>query len=88
MNSEKFQIELTDGSTKEAIFVTKIKSLDNNTEYFYYAIDDEDGSSSIYSSKIVNEGGKDILKNLDSEEERQYAYKLFSETYKELREQK
>ena len=31
---------------------------------------------------------KDIIKNLDNEEERQYAYKLFSETYKTLREQK
>ena len=28
------------------------------------------------------------MKNLDNEDERQFAYKLFSETYKELRSKK
>ena len=91
MKGEKFEIELVDGSKKEATLVTRIKSEEKNIEYIYYAIDDdndEDGNASIYASKILNENGKDVIKNLDNEDERQYAYKLFSETYKTLREQK
>ncbi len=88
MEREKFQIELSDGTKKEATFVTRIKSEEKNIEYFYYSIDDIDGNSSIYAEKVVKENDKDVLKNLDNEEERQYAYKLFSETYKELRDQK
>ena len=44
--------------------------------------------ASIYASKLVIENDKEVMKNLDNEDERQYAYKLFSETYKKLREEK
>lgn len=91
MKGEKFEIELIDGTKKEASLVTIIKSKDNNIEYIYYSIDEDelqDGNVSIYASKIVNENGEDVVKNLDNEDERQYAYKLFSETYKKLKEQK
>lgn len=91
MKGEKFEVELVDGTKKEATLVTRIKSEEKNIEYIYYAIDDDndaDGNASIYASKIIKENDKDIIKNLDNEEERQYAYKLFSETYKTLREQK
>lgn len=91
MKGEKFEIELIDGTKKEATLVTRIKSEEKNIEYVYYAIDDddaEDGNASIYASKILRENDKDVIKNLDNEDERQYAYKLFSETYKKLREEK
>lgn len=91
MKGEKFEIELIDGSKKQATLVTRIKSEEKNIEYIYYAIDDDnddDGNASIYASKILKDNDKDIIKNLDNEDERQYAYKLFSETYKKLREQK
>ena len=91
MKGEKFEIELIDGTKKQATLVTRIKSEEKNNEYIYYAIDDDDnenGTASIYASKIVIEDNKEVVKNLDNEDERQYAYKLFSETYKKLREQK
>lgn len=91
MKGEKFEIELADGTKKEASFVTRIKSEEKNIEYIYYAIDDDDdanGNVTIYASKIVMENDKEVIRNLDGEEERQYAYKLFAETYKKLREQK
>ncbi|MBQ9023795.1 MAG: DUF1292 domain-containing protein [Bacilli bacterium] len=91
MKGEKFEIELIDGSKKEATLVTRIKSEEKGFEYIYYAIDDdneENGNASIYASKIIKENDKEVIKNLDNEDERQYAYKLFSETYKKLREQK
>ena len=91
MKGEKFEIELADGTKKEASFVTRIKSEEKNIEYIYYAIDDDDdanGNVTIYASKIVMENDKEVIRNLDGEDERQYAYKLFAETYKKLREQK
>lgn len=91
MKGEKFEIELIDGTKKQATLVTRIKSEEKNIEYIYYAIDDdeeENGNASIYASKILKENDKDVIKNLDNEDERQYAYKLFSETYKKLREEK
>ena len=91
MKGEKFEIELIDGTKKEATLVTRIKSEEKGIEYVYYAIDDdndENGNASIYASKLVKENDKDVIRNLDNEDERQYAYKLFSETYKKLREEK
>ena len=91
MKGEKFEIELIDGTKKEATLDTRIKSDDKGYEYIYYAIDDDDdenGNASIYASKIIKENDKDVIKNLDNEDERQFAYKIFSETYKKLREQK
>lgn len=91
MKGETFEIELVDGTKKQATLITIIKSEEKNTEYVYYSVDDdndEDGNASIFSSKIINEDGKEVIVNLDNEEERQYAYQLFSETYKKLREQK
>ncbi len=91
MKGEKFEIELVDGTRKEATLVTRIKSLEKNIEYIYYAVDDdqeENGNSSIYASKIGVDNNQEIIKNLDDEEERQYAYKLFAETYKKLKSQK
>lgn len=91
MKGEKFDVEFVDGSKKEASLVTIIKSEEKGIEYIYYSIDEdenEDGNVSIYASKIINENGEDVIKNLDNEDERQYAYKLFSETYKKLKEQK
>lgn len=91
MKGEKFEIELIDGTKKQATLVTIIKSEEKGIEYIYYAIDDDDnenGNASIYASKLIIENDKEIMKNLDDEDERQYAYKLFSETYKKLREEK
>lgn len=91
MKGEKFSIDLVDGTTKEATLVTRIKSEEKGIEYIYYAIEEDDlesGNASIYASKIVVEDGKEVMKNLDNEDERQFAYKLFSETYKELRSKK
>ena len=91
MKEEKFEIELIDGTKKQATLIAVIKSEEKNIEYVYYSIDDddeEDGNASIFASKIVETDGKEFIKNLDDEDERQYAYNLFSETYKKLREQK
>lgn len=87
---DKFEIELTDGTKKEATLITRIKQEESDIEYLYYSVDDEDnngGNVSIFASKLVIEDGKEVMKNLDNEEERQNAYKIFSETYKKIREQ-
>ena len=88
MKGEKFEINIEGQGKKEATLVTIIKSEENDTEYIYYSIAEEDQSASIYASKIVNIEGKDVIKNLDNEEERQYAYNLFSKTYKEIKNKK
>lgn len=88
MKGEKFEVNIEGIGKTEATLVTVIKSEEKNIEYVYYSIDEEDGSASIYASKFVNIDGKDIIRNLDDEEERQYAYNLFSETYKKLKSQK
>ena len=91
MKGEKFELEFIDGSKKEATLVTIIESKEKGYEYIYYAIDDDDdenGNATIYASKILKENDKEVIRNLDDEDERQYAYKLFSETYKKLREEK
>ncbi|MBP3635021.1 MAG: DUF1292 domain-containing protein [Bacilli bacterium] len=83
---ENFEIELTNGEKKQAKFITTIKVEGKDYEYGYYSIE-EGETASIFAGKIVLENGKKIMKNLENEEERKYAYKVFSETYKELREQ-
>lgn len=93
MKGEKFEIELENGEKKEATLITRIKPESKDCEYIYYAIEDDDnsgdeGTATIYASKIKEENGKKIIDNLDDEEERQYAYKVFSETYKKLRDEK
>ena len=73
MKGEKFEIELIDGTKKEATLVTRIKSDEKGYEYIYYAIDDDDdenGNASIYASKIVKENDKDIIKNLDNDKKK------------------
>ncbi len=83
---EKFEVELNNGEKKEATLITRIKSEGSTNEYIYYFIkNDSDNDFSIYASKIVIENGKNMMKNLENEEERQEAYKIFSETYKSLR---
>lgn len=84
---EKFEIELESGKKTEATLITRIKSENINNEYIYYFVtNDDDNSVSIYSSKIEKEDGKNIMKDLENEDERKEAYKVFSETYKSLRE--
>ena len=85
MKGEKFKINIEGLGEKEATLITIIQSPENNIEYTYYSIDEDDGSASVYASKIVNIEGKNVIKNLDDEKERQYAYDLFSKTYKELK---
>ena len=83
---EKFEVELNNGEKKEATLITRIKSEGSTNEYIYYFIkNDNDNDVYIYASKIVIENGKNMMKNLENEEERQEAYKIFSETYKSLR---
>ena len=82
---DKFEIELSNGEKKEATLITRIKSESSTNEYIYYFIKN-DNNVSIFASKIVTENEKNIMKNLENEEERQEAYKIFSETYKSLRE--
>lgn len=87
---DKFEIELTDGTKKEATLITRIRQEGTDVDYLYYSVDSEDdnsGNVSIFASKIVNKDGKEVMKNLDNEDERQNAYKIFSETYKKIREQ-
>lgn len=93
MKGKTFEIELENGEKKQATLITRIKPESKDCEYIYYAIEDEDnsgdeGTSTIYASKIKEVDGKQIIDNLDDEEERQYAYKVFSETYKKLRDEK
>lgn len=84
---ERFEVELNNGEKKEATLITRIKSESSTNEYIYYFIkNDTDNNVSIFASKIVTENEKNIMKNLENEEERQEAYKIFSETYKSLRE--
>ena len=84
---DKFEIELKNGKKEEATLITRINSENTKNEYIYYFIKNTgDNNVSIYASKIVKEDGKEIMKDLENEEERQEAYRIFSETYKSLRE--
>ena len=84
---DKFVIELKNGKKKEATLITRINAENTKNEYIYYFIKNTgDNNVSIYASKIVKEDGKEIMKDLENEEERQEAYRIFSETYKSLRE--
>lgn len=84
---DKFEIELKNGTKEEATLITRINAENTNNEYIYYFIKNtNDDNVSIYASKIVKEDGKEVMKDLENEEERQEAYKIFSETYKSLRE--
>lgn len=84
---DKFEIELKNGKKEEATLITRINTENTKNEYIYYFIKNTgDNNVSIYASKIVKEDGKEIMKDLENEEERQEAYRIFSETYKSLRE--
>ena len=84
---DKFEIELKNGKKEEATLISRINAENAKNEYIYYFIKNTDNNNvSIYASKIVKEDSKEIMKDLESEEERQEAYKIFSETYKSLRE--
>ena len=84
---DKFEIELKNGKKEEATLITRINAENAKNEYIYYFIKNtDDDNVSIYASKIIKEDGKEIMKDLENEEERQEAYKIFSETYKSLRE--
>ena len=84
---DKFEIELKYGKKEEATLITRINAENTKNEYIYYFIKNTgDNNVSIYASKIVKEDGKEIMKDLENEEERQEAYRIFSETYKSLRE--
>lgn len=84
---DKFEIELKNGKKEEATLITRINAENTKNEYIYYFIKNTgDNNVSIYASKIVKEDGKEIMKDLENEEERQEAYRIFSETYKTLRE--
>ena len=84
---DKFEIELKNGKKEEATLITRINAENAKNEYIYYFIKNtDDNNVSIYASKIKKEDGKEIMKDLENEEERQEAYKIFSETYKSLRE--
>ncbi len=68
MEDTKFKIEV-DGEMKEAEML-KIVSLDNN-RYAIYAIDKGDETSDILASRVVKDNeGKDILVDLETDEER------------------
>ena len=82
----KYSLE-KNGEKKEATLITRINDENTENEYIYYFIKNtDDNNVSIYASKIVKEDSKEIMKDLDNEDERQEAYKIFSETYKSLRE--
>ena len=84
---DKFEIELKNGKKEEATLITRINAENTKNEYIYYFMKNNgDNNVSIYASKIVKEDGKEVMKDLENEEERQEAYKIFSETYKSLRE--
>lgn len=84
---DKFEIELKNGKKEEATLITRINAENTKNEYIYYFIKNTgDNNVSIYASKIVKEDGKEIMKDLENEEERHEAYRIFSETYKSLRE--
>ncbi len=84
---DKFEIELKNGKKEEATLITRINADNSKNEYIYYFIKNKnDNNVSIYASKIIQEDGKEIMRDLENEEERQEAYKIFSETYKSLRE--
>ena len=84
---DKFEIELKNGKKEEATLITRINAENTKNEYIYYFIKNTgDNNVSIYASKIVKEDGKEIMKDLENEEERQETYRIFSETYKSLRE--
>ena len=86
---DKFEVELANGNKKEATLITRVKPEGKDIEYIYYFIEDEEDSNNvaIYASKVVKEDNKNVMKDLENEDERQEAYKIFSETYKSLREQ-
>ena len=71
---DKFEIELKNGKKEEATLITRINAENAKNEYIYYFIKNtDDNNVSIYASKIIKEDGKEIMKDLENEEERQEA---------------
>lgn len=84
---EKFNVILEDGKEVEATLITRLKVAGTDIEYAYYSIDEENNNVSILASRVVVENNQEVFKDLESEEERQVAYELFSETYKRIKEE-
>jgi hypothetical protein len=86
---DKFFVVLEDGSRKAATPITRLKLDGKDIEYLYYSIDeDEEPNVSILASRIEVKDNQEVLVDLVDEEERQIAYELFSETYKNLKQEK
>ena len=68
-NTEKFTVEFEDGEVKEAELLT-IAIIDDK-DYAVYAVRNDDETVSIMASYIVkDETGTDVLKDIDSEEDK------------------
>ena len=94
-SNEKFIVCLEDGTNKVATPITRLKIDGTDTEYYYYALDDDNDKEkvSILASRIkneVDENGENYEKlvDLENEEERQIAYQLFAQTYKIIKDEK
>lgn len=91
--NENFLIKFKDGDIKPATPITRLRIDGTDTEYFYYAVDDDTDTNkaSIMASRLVVEeknGVKmEVLKDLADEEERKIAFQLFSEVYSMIKQQ-
>lgn len=78
---------IIDGKEKVAHMITRISSDELGLEYIYYYIeengDTEGTQKTVLASRIKStEDGFDDITEIQTEEERELAFKLFKDTYK------
>lgn len=85
---KEFKI-IIDGEEKNAELVTRLYVDELGLEYIYYYIKEDDDSSDTEKILLVSgietdENGLDKIIPIETEEERKLAFKIFSDTYKDI----
>ncbi len=77
-----------DGKDKVANIITRLELEDTGIEYIYYYLDDEldqNGDNYLFSARVeTDDDGNEEVIEIQDEEEKQIAFELFSNTYKNI----
>lgn len=89
MEREKITITNSNGEDIEYELVTVIENEKTNIKYLVYKdlIDDEDSDDiDLYISRVVIEDGKEIIEEIEDEQEWQQVSKILDDMFKEISE--
>lgn len=89
MEREKITITNSNGEDIDYELVTVIENEKTNIKYLVYKdlIDDEDSDDiDLYISRVVIEDGKEIIEEIEDEQEWQQVSKILDDMFKEINE--